>query len=121
RELDDAETLPFDTGSFDLVISHGFLGQTPMPRFWLSEMSRVTAEALIISSATPIGYKWLQKFPGAKQARLLGNEVFASDVEPVSLNQLKFWSERLGLKVESAISPAPYGMVLARKPQNPKD
>lgn len=117
EQLSDTETLPFDSNSFDLVISHGYLGASALPRHWVKEMARVSAEGLIISAPTPVGYKWLNKFPGADEARLIGNPVFKEGVTPISFSQLKTWVERSGAKIESVFNPLPYRMVLARKPQ----
>jgi ubiquinone/menaquinone biosynthesis C-methylase UbiE len=114
-ELVEGESLPFADNQFDLVISHGFLGHSALPRHWMKEIARVSAEGVIMSVPTPIGYKWLQKFPGTQKAMLIGNPVFNDSIEPVSMNTLKGWIERSGLKVESTYAPIPYGMVLARK------
>lgn len=114
-ELADTETLPFESGSFDLVISHGFLGNSPVPRHWLKEMSRVTADAMIVSAPTPVGYKWLRKLPGADDASLIGNPIFTPKTQPIALRQLKSWVERLELKTEAMTTPIPYGMLLSRK------
>jgi SAM-dependent methyltransferase len=120
-ELLDAETLPFESGKFDVVISHGFLGHSPLPRHWMKEMARVSAEALILSAPTPVGHKWLSKIPGAEKARLLGNPVFASDTHPISTQKMRDWVERLGFKAETIATPLPYTMMLARKPQENLD
>lgn len=117
-ELLNSESLPFEADSFDLVISHGFLGASPLPRHWMKEMARVSAEAMIISAPTPIGYKWLKKLPGAVEAQLIGNPVFSNEVQPIAIRQMRTWLDRLGLQVEAMTTPAPYGMVLARKPQS---
>ncbi len=117
-ELSDAETLPFESDSFDLVISHGFLGHSPLPRYWTKEMARVTAEGLIISTPMPWGYQWLQKLPGAKKAKLLGAPVFSPEVQPIAVQQVKNWVERAGLNVETLTMPLPYSMMMARKPQH---
>lgn len=115
--LNPAETLPFESNAFDVVISHGFLGNTPLPRHWVREMARVSAEGLIVSAQTPVGSAWLHKLPGADKAKLIGRPVFSPQTQPISLRLLKTWVEREGLKVESMLMPAPYGMLLARKPQ----
>lgn len=116
-QLTDAETLPFENNRFDLVISHGFLGQSPIPRHWLKEMARVSAEGLILSVPTPIGYRWLQKLPGAKHASLMGRPVFQPNIQPISMQQLRGWTERLGLVTEVSTTPVPFGMLMLRKPQ----
>jgi ubiquinone/menaquinone biosynthesis C-methylase UbiE len=117
-EMHDGETLPFDPDSFDLVISHGFLGNSPIPRHWVKEMTRVSAEGVIISAPTPMGYKWLQKLPGAGNAHLLGQPVFSSVIQPISLRQMRNWLDRIGMKTESMATPVPYGMLMARKAQS---
>jgi SAM-dependent methyltransferase len=119
-ELTEGETLPFEDGHFDLVISHGFLGNSPLPRHWIKEMARVTAEAMIISTPTPIGFKWLKKFPGSMDAKLLGNPVFSPGTQPIGMRQVKNWIERMDMKTECMTTPVPYGMILARKPQSAK-
>ncbi len=116
-EISPAETLPFKDNYFDVVISHGFLGRSGLPRHWVKEMSRVSAEGLILSAPTPMGYKWVRRMPGAQDAKLIGKKVFQPGVEPVGLAQMKTWVERSGLTVESVASPLPYTMILARKPQ----
>lgn len=114
-ELLDTETLPFEAGSFDLVISHGFLGNSPIPRHWLKEMARVTAEAMIVSAPTPLGFKWLKRIPGLSEAKLLGNPVFDQSVQPIAVQQMKSWIERLDMKTEAVFTPLPYAMMLSRK------
>lgn len=116
-ELSDTDVLPFESGKFDLVVSHGFLGQSQQPRHWIGEMARVSAEALIVSAPTPRGYRWLRRIPGAGQTCFLGNPVFALRNQPIDSKTLQNWLNEVGCPVEVKTNPVPYAMMLARKPQ----
>lgn len=113
--VDSAESLPFDAGQFDLVISHGFLGRTQIPRHWLSEMARVSAEAVIISTPNAKLTPWLKWMPGGKAAQLAGIPIVDSASADVSLMELKSWLKRQKLTPELILHPVPHQMILARK------
>ncbi len=116
-ELEPSETLPFESNSFDLVISHGALSTSPLPRHLISEMSRVSAEGMILSAQGALPYKWFKHLPGAKEVTLSGNPIVDQDVRPISLSQLRNWVTRSGMKIESYTAPFPYHMLMCRKPK----
>jgi len=113
--VDSAESLPFDAGQFDLVISHGFLGRTQTPRHWVSEMARVSAEAVILSTPHPKMSQWLKWLPGGRSAQLAGTPIVDSASAEVSLIELKSWLKRQNLTPELILHPVPHQMILARK------
>jgi ubiquinone/menaquinone biosynthesis C-methylase UbiE len=116
-QLSEAETLPFKSDSFDVVISHGFLGLSNLPHHWVKEMCRVSAEGIIISTPTPLSYNLMKLIPGTSAFKLIGNSVFSPQTTPLPLKQLCSWLERLEFCPEVVTMPAPYGLIMARKPQ----
>lgn len=113
--VDDAESLPFEDQQFDLVVSHGFLGRTHTPRHWLAEMSRVSAEAVIVSTPNPRFSQWLKWIPGGKSAQIAGTPIVDAASADVSMLELKSWLKRQKLTSELILHPVPHHMVLARK------
>jgi hypothetical protein len=99
-DLLETESLPFTDNRFDLVISHGFLGRAKTPYHWIHEMARVSAEGLIISTPTPIGYRWLQKVPGVQDTRIAGTSVFDPVYTPRPLRQVKTWLQEADIDPE---------------------
>ncbi len=120
QALGQAESLPFDDNQFDLVISHGLLTQTSLPRHWVREMARVSAEGVIVSVQTPAAYRWMNRVPGSRQTKLASKPVFASHVQPVRMLEVRNWLTRSDLNVETTIQSLPYGFFMARKPQTNK-
>lgn len=115
-ELSEVEQLPFESDSFDLVVSHGFLGRASLPHHWVAEMARVSAEAVILSAPVETPYRLTQHLPGAEQLKIAGQQVFQESVRPVTVAQLQYWFNRHGMALETRTMPLPFGMFLGRKP-----
>lgn len=113
----ESETLPFSCGQFDLVVSHGFLGHSKAPRHLIKEICRASAEGIIISVPIPSLYNTLKSVPGLQDYKLLGQSVFSETTHPIALGQILYWLKQNGMKIETVLTPAPFAMVLARKPQ----
>lgn len=117
EETDPSECLPFKDNDFDVVIAHGWLADTPLPHHWIREITRVSAEGVILSALNPIGEQWTRWVPGARDVRLTGQLVFAENRKALSANRLTHWLSEAGCTVELKTYPLPFTMVMGRKPQ----
>ncbi|HVL32693.1 MAG TPA: class I SAM-dependent methyltransferase [Actinomycetota bacterium] len=82
--LSDAERLPYDTGSFDLVIARGALHHLPDPLAALAEIKRVLADggtAVVLAEPTPDGEKQVGAVVGLA-VRVLEGIRKARGIEP---------------------------------------
>lgn len=120
RAITDESSLPFANDKFDLVISHGFLNRLDKPgaaMTWLSELMRVTAEGLIITTVSPFGHWVFNTVPGLKNTPFFGQTVVMPSYHHVETHEIISRLKRYGFKVEAVLRPFPFQMILTRKPQ----
>lgn len=123
ERLTPGQSIPLADNSVDLVISHAFLAQTPMAQHWLNECCRISAEGVIIALPQPklvqafkmLPQSWFKDFPWHRGAFL--TQPSNPSVSPATL---RAWLTQQGFKTEVVLSPMPYTMVMARKPQAKK-
>jgi hypothetical protein len=115
KTIREKDALPFTTGQFDVVLSHGFLSTTRFQKHWVEEICRVSAEACIIAVPTPAWYKILSSFKELRDFKLGEFQPLHMLTTPIEIHQLKSWLEQEGMVIELILQPLPFTMILARK------
>lgn len=126
KAISQEYNLPYPDQSMDLVLSHAILPSHYHPHRLITEMARVSKEAIIFSTLHPFFFQLVRWLPLSKFWHLNQREK-AFYIQPEQITQdligdqaIRYALEVNGFDVELVSSPFPFRLYLARHPQRKK-